>query len=131
MSRRTSPVYNILLGLTALAVLLQGLWAGLFLRGSTDAAAWVNVHSVGSVVAIVLAVAATVVAFVHLRSRRDLCIGTGVLAVLLVVETVLGGLIDATRSLTVVHVPLAMVLMALATWLPLRARSGSAASAPL
>jgi hypothetical protein len=43
--------------------------------------------------------------------------------VLLVVEAYLGGLIrdDGKDSLTAVHVPLALALMALAVWLPLRA----------
>lgn len=123
---RSRP-YEVLLGLAALAVLLQGLWAGIFLEhdGARDAAgSWIDVHARGGEVALVLAAVATVVAFLTLRERRDLWIGTGVLTVLLVVESYLGGQIrDAGQdSLTAVHVPLGMALFGLAVWLPLRAR---------
>ena len=123
---RVTPVYSALIGLSALAVLLQGLWAGLFLQhdGQRDAAeGWINAHARGGEVALVLAVAATVVAFLKARDRKDLWVGTGVLVVLLVAESYIGGQIrDAGKdSLTAVHVPLAMALMGLAVWLPFRA----------
>jgi len=117
-----SPLFGALVGLTTLVVLLQGVWAGIFLqRGSSDT--WVNVHGVGAYVAIVLAVAATAVAVVQLRSRRDLVTGSAVLALLIIAETGLGAAVrSGSDGLTVVHVPLAMAIMGLAVWLPLRAR---------
>ena len=49
------------------------------------------------------------------------------LLVLLVVESYLGGeIVDHGKdSLTAVHVPLAMLIMAVAVWLPLRSRTGA------
>jgi hypothetical protein len=117
-----SPLYSSLVGLAALAVLLQGLWAGLFAHEGKDyKQSWVNVHSRGADIAILLAIAATVVAVIKLRERRDLIIGTGALVVLLVLEAYIGGLIGDHSGLTAVHFPLAMGLMALSVWLPFRA----------
>ena len=123
-----SVLFNVLLGLTALAVLLQAVWAGIFLQhdGERDAASnWIDVHARGGEVAIVLALLATVVALVKLRHRKDLWIGSAVLTILLVAESYIGGLIvdDSKDTLTAVHVPLAMAIMALVIWLPLRART--------
>jgi hypothetical protein len=122
-----SPLFSALIGLTTLAVLLQGLWAGLFLQhdGERDAASnWIDVHARGADIAIVLALAATVVAFLRLRRRTDLWVGSAVLAILLIVESYLGGLIrdESKDTLTAVHVPLAMAIMGLAVWLPVRSR---------
>jgi hypothetical protein len=69
-SPRNSSLFSALIGLTALAVLLQGLWAGIFLQHDghrDDAAEWIDVHAHGGEVAIGLAVAATVVGLVWLR----------------------------------------------------------------
>lgn len=115
-------LYTALIGLSALAVLLQGLWAGLFIQEGKDYDdSWVSVHARGADVAIALALIATVVALVKLRSRLDLVVGSAVFTVLLVLEAYLGGLIGDHSRLTVVHFPLAMALMGLAVWLPLRA----------
>lgn len=119
------PAFSALIGLCSVAVLLQGLWAGIFLQhdGQRDAAAgWIDVHARGGEVAIALAALATVVAFVKLRQRRDLWLGSAALTVLLVVEAYMGGLIrdSGKDTLTAVHVPLAMALMALVVWLPMR-----------
>jgi hypothetical protein len=132
--RRTGSVlFSALIGLCALAVLLQGLWAGIFLEhdGARDAAGnWIDVHARGGEVALVLAVLATAVAFWQLRARRDLWLGSAVLVVLLALEAWLGGAIrdDGKDTLTAVHVPLAMAIMALVVWLPLRARRRPAES---
>jgi hypothetical protein len=125
-TRRTA-LYQALIGLCALAVLLQGLWAGIFLEhdGRRDAASsWIDVHARGGEVALALAVLATVAALWKLRGRRDIWIGSGALVVLLVLESWLGGAIrdDGKDALTAVHVPLAMAIMALVVWLPFRAR---------
>ncbi len=128
MTRGSTRAYCTLMGLAALVVLLQGLWAGIFLEhdgGRDNASRWIEVHARGGDLAIVLAGAATVVAFATMRASRELWLGSALLTVLLLVEAYLGGLVrDAGRDrLTAVHVPLAMALMGLVVWLPLRARS--------
>ena len=125
-SGRSTTLYLVLSGLTALAVLLQGLWAGIFLEhdgARDDAGSWIDVHATGAHVATGLAVLAAIAGFVQLRARRDLWIGALVLAVLLVLEAYIGGQIrdNGADTLTAVHVPLAMAVMALAVSLPLRA----------
>jgi hypothetical protein len=121
----TNRAFDILVGLTSLVVLLQGVWAGIFLEhpgrpsGSSTA---LDLHSAGGSLATLLALAAVVVASLRLRLRRDLWFGSIVLFLLLAVEVMLGQLIHDSHkhSLTAVHVPLAMVLMGLCVWLPLR-----------
>lgn len=125
------PVFSSLVGLAALCVLLQGLWAGIFLEhdGERDASgSWIDVHARGGEVAIVLALLATVYAAWRMRQRRDLLAGSTALTGLLVAESYLGGLIadDSKDTLTAVHVPLAMAIMALAVWLPVRASRATA-----
>ncbi|GAB1646561.1 hypothetical protein [Krasilnikovia sp. MM14-A1259] len=120
-------LFSVLTGLASLAVLLQGVWAGIFLEHDgrrDDAGGWIDVHARGADVALVLAIAATIVAVWRLRSRKDLWIGSLVLVVLLAFESYLGGLIrdDGKDALTAVHIPLAMAIMAVSVWLPLRAR---------
>ncbi|MHA3703445.1 hypothetical protein ACXR2U_14810 [Jatrophihabitans sp. YIM 134969] len=117
-----SPLYSAIIGVASLVVLLQAVWAGLFIHEGQDySEGWVEVHARGADVAIGLGVVAAIVAFVKLRGRRDLQIGTVLFVIALVVEAYIGGLIGDTSSLTVVHFPLAMVIMGLAVWLPLRA----------
>jgi hypothetical protein len=124
---RRRRIFAILTGLAALAVLLQGLWAGIFLEhdGQRDAAEnWIEVHATGGEVAIAFAALAAVWSLFRLRRRRDLVVGSIVLTVLLVLEAYVGGLIrdDGMDSLTPVHVPLALLVMGVAVWLPFRAR---------
>lgn len=126
-ARSAQKIFSALTGVCALLVVLQGLWAGLFLRhdGERDAAGkWIDWHARGGEVAIFFALAALVWAVVKLRSRRDLLAGTAVLIVALFLESYLGGVIrdNGKDNLTAVHVPLAMLILALAVWLPLRAR---------
>jgi hypothetical protein len=126
--RATSIAYTVLLGLSAVAIVLQGLWAGLFLppgtHGGTD---WVEVHARGGEVALVFTALAAIVAFVRVRHRRELWLGAAALTALLVVEAYLGGLIkdEGKDSLTPVHVPLALAIMGLAAWLFARSRRGA------
>jgi nitrate/nitrite transporter NarK len=122
--RTHSPLYGILIGLTTLGVLLQGLWAGLFLRergGWVDR--WVGVHALDGQVTTALALVAAVVAFVQLRERRDLVLGTAVLTVALALEVGLGSAAGDSTAARAVHVPLALLIMGLAVSLPLRARA--------
>jgi hypothetical protein len=127
----TYAVFGALTGLIAVVVLLQGLWAGIFLEkdGERDAASgWIDVHAWGAHVATALAVVAFAYAVWKLRSRRDLLVGSLLLLVVVVVESYIGGLIrdQGKDTLTAVHVPLAMATMGLVVWLPLRARSARA-----
>ncbi|HEX2904814.1 MAG TPA: hypothetical protein VHO01_15285 [Jatrophihabitans sp.] len=122
--------FTALTGLAALAVLLQGLWAGIFLEHDgrrDDSGSWIDVHARGGELALLLTVLALGWALWKLRPRRDLIAGIAALLVLLVLESYLGGAIrdDGKDNLTAVHVPLGMAIMAVATWLPLRARAGA------
>src|SRR5512141_3153382 len=118
---RSGRLFTLLVGAASLAIVLQGLWAGLFVHEGKDYDdSWVESHARGAEAAIVLALLATVVALVQLRERRDLWLGSATLTVLLVAEAFLGGLIGDESRWTIVHFPLAMALMALAVWLPLR-----------
>lgn len=130
-TRGSRQVFAALTGLAALAILLQGLWAGIFLEhdGERDAAGnWIDIHATGGEVAIALAALAAIWALFRLRGRKDLVIGAIVLTLLLVLEAYIGGLIrdDSKDTLTAVHVPFALLLMAIAVWLPLRAGRGAA-----
>ncbi|MDQ3734177.1 MAG: hypothetical protein M3400_09310 [Actinomycetota bacterium] len=117
-----SAAFNVLVGLTTLAVLLQGLWAGIFLQDADEV--WVNVHGAGAYVTAILALAATIVAVVRLRPRTDLVVASVVLTLLILIETGLGVAVrGGTRGLTVIHVPLALLIMGMAVWLPLKARN--------
>jgi hypothetical protein len=130
---RPPVLFTALTGLVALAVVLQGIWAGIFLEhdGQRDAAAsWIEVHARGGEVALALAVLAAVLACVKLRSRLDLLAGSVALVALLVAESFIGGLIrdEGKDTLTAIHVPLAMAIMALTVWLPLRSSRRHTAS---
>jgi len=119
--------YRVLMVLAALTVLLQGVWAGIFLEHDgqrDDAGGWIDVHARGGEAAILLAAVATGLALLRLRGRRDLWFGGLGLTAVLVVESYLGGLIrdESQDALTAVHVPLALAATALSVWLPLRAR---------
>jgi hypothetical protein len=126
-ARRRSILFSAFAGLTALAVLLQGLWAGLFVpagKGGAYRDTWVHVHGYGADVAILLALITTIVGFVRLRAHRQLWLGAAALTLLLVLEAYLGELISdgGTTAAAAVHIPLALAIMALTVWLPLRAR---------
>jgi heme A synthase len=121
--RSRHPLYSALIGLATLGVLLQGLWAGLFVQEGQDYQEnWVGVHALDGEVTTALAALATVIAFLFLRRRRrDLVVGSAVFTVLLVLEAYVGGEIGGNPRLTAVHFPLALALMGLAVWLPVRA----------
>lgn len=120
-TRDRSPLFSALVGLASLGVLLQGLWAGLFSGGDpAHHDTWVHVHAIGGMVTGFLALVAAIVACVQLRHRRDIVVGAVVFFVLLVAEIGLGESLGDNRALAAVHFPLALALMGLAVWLPLR-----------
>ncbi|GAB3667709.1 hypothetical protein GCM10027596_37190 [Nocardioides korecus] len=117
-----NPLFSALVGLTTLAIFLQTVWAGMMIREGKDYnATWVSVHDWGARVAFVLALVATVVAIVKLRSRRDLVIGAAALAVLIFAESYVGGLVGDKPGAVALHIPLGAAILALAVWLPFRA----------
>jgi hypothetical protein len=126
-ARASTALFSSFAGLTSLVVLLQGLWAGLFVpvgKGGPYNDTWVEVHNWGGRIALLLALVTAVVGFVTLRARRELWVGAIVLTVLVAVEVGLGsGISDSSSGgAAAVHIPLALVIMALTVWLPLRAR---------
>jgi hypothetical protein len=114
-----------LTGVVALVVLLQGVWAGIFLQGDDrdQYSHYIDVHAWGAHIATALAAVAAVWAIWRLRSHRDLWMGSVLLFVLLLVESYIGGRItdDGNDSLTVVHIPLAMLTLVAVAYLPVRA----------
>lgn len=123
--RRELIAFAALTGLAGLVVVLQGVWAGIFLAhdgARDDYEGWIDVHARGADIAIVLSALATVLVLWRVRAARSLWIGGAALTLVLVLESYLGGLIrdDGRDALTVVHIPLAMVITGLAVWLPLR-----------
>jgi hypothetical protein len=117
-----SPLFSALVGLAGVGVLLQGVWAGMFIReGQDNSDMWVEVHARGAEVTIVLALLAAVVAVLRLRSRPVLVVGSLAFLVLLVAESYVGGLVGDQQLLEVVHFPLAMALLGLAVYLPVAA----------
>ena len=117
------PVWSALVGVASLGILLQGLWAGLFLRpGAGGRQTWVAVHQHAGEAIAVVALLATIAAVIWMRRSTAVLVGTVLLLVLVVVQVLLGYAIDGSANAVAVHVPLALVLMGLAVWLPLAAR---------
>ena len=98
-ARERNPLFSALVGLASLGILLQGVWAGLFIHENHPFRDnWVTVHSIGGSVTGALALVAMIVALVKLRHRRDLVVGSIVFFLLLVLEIFLGGLIGGTPA---------------------------------
>ena len=121
------PLFSALTGLVALVVLFQFVFAGVFLRYDgkrDDSSSWIDAHAWGAHLGTVLAVVTAAYAVWRLRARKDLLVGSVLLAVLFLVESYIGGAIrdDGKDSWTAVHVPIAFLLTALVVWLPVRAR---------
>src|SRR6185312_16259577 len=121
-TRARSPLFSAVIGLAGLAILLQGVWAGLFIHEREEFQQnWVNVHSIGGTVIAVLALIAMIIAIVQLRSRRDVLGGSIVFFVLVVLEVLLGGFIGDHPALEALHIPLALFLMGMVAVLSFRA----------
>ena len=121
-ARTRSPLFSAVIGLAGLGILLQGVWAGLFIdEGHDFRPSWVNVHSIGGTVVGVLALIAMIIAIVQLRSRRDILGGSIAFFVLVVLELLLGGFTSDHPGLAALHIPLALFLMAMVAVLSFRA----------
>lgn len=121
-TRGAATAYSVLIDLVVLAIVSLAVFAGAFLRADGQRDAYrtsIDIHGRIADVAIGLTILAAIVAFAKIRHRKDLVVGTSVLAVALVVNGYLGGLIvdHGKDSLTIVHVPLAMSIMGLSVWL--------------
>ncbi len=109
------------------AVLAQSVRAGLF-QSQGYAERWVRFHDIGGEITLTPAVLSLIAAVISLRQRTALLIGTVVLTLLVALEWFLGdqmGGVSAPAWFQAVHVPLAMVLLALAVYLPVLHGRGS------
>jgi hypothetical protein len=117
--------YAALIGLVALAILLQGVFAGVFVEPGRHAG-WLNAHDINADVALGLSIVAAVYAIVLLRAAaRSLAVGAVALVVLLIALVAIGHAITGSgdNGLTPVHIPLALLAFGLTIWLSVRARS--------
>lgn len=122
-TKRDGLIATILLGLTALLIVLQGLWAGLFLSTDPRSDSWIHVHDIGAWATLLCALAAAAWVTFRLRTDRPLWLSSVLLVLAIAAEAHIGGQItdNGDDSLTAVHVPVALILMGLGIWLPLRA----------
>jgi hypothetical protein len=122
---RYGPGYAALVGLVALAILLQAVFAGVFIEPGAHSG-WLNAHDINADVALGISIVAAVYAFVLLRqSARSLVIGSVALVALLIALVAIGHAITGSgdHGLTPVHIPLALLAFGLTIWLSVRARS--------
>jgi hypothetical protein len=123
VSNRPSPAavqtFSMVNGLTLLGVLLQAVWAGLFIDRA-EREPWVTVHEIGGFAVVVLSLVTALLALALLR-RADpaLTFGAVGLFLLLVIQTGIGeGISKAgSQELLVSHVPLAMLIFGLGVYL--------------
>jgi hypothetical protein len=128
---RTGPVFAALTGLTSLAILLQAVFAGEFIDRA-HRGGWLSAHNANADVVVALAVLSALYAVARLRvSARPLMIGSVVLAVLVIVQTVIGHAITDNNhdGLLVIHVPLALIVFGLTIWISVSSRSTRRAAA--
>jgi hypothetical protein len=127
---RSMRIIRALIWIVMADVVLQGLWAGVFLqhdwRGG-QSAVWVDIHARAGELTILVAGAATVLAHRRLPNHRAVYRASAALTALLVLEAFLGGLIRDHHVwwLTAIHIPLAMVLV----WLTVELALGRAPNA--
>jgi hypothetical protein len=111
--------FTLLVALTSLAVLVQGITAGLFVN-QEGRDGWVTVHGVIADVTWVSALGTAIVGFRTVRRMHHrLWLLTALLFVLALAQTGVGHLITdgGMDGLIIVHVPLAMVIFGLTIWL--------------
>jgi heme A synthase len=120
---RPTIVFTTLVGLTSLTVFLQAVLAGEFVdRDNRDG--WITAHGVVADVSWVLALATAGVAWRFLRrDHRPLWLASAALFLLDLSQAGIGHLITdyGYDGLIVVHIPVALLLFALAVWLTMRA----------
>jgi len=117
--------YTSLVGLVGLAILLQGIFAGVFVEPGRHSGA-LNAHDVNADVTLGLSVLAALYAIVLLRhAAPSLVTGSLVLVALLVALVAIGHAITGSgdHGLTSLHVPLALLAFGQTIWLSVRERS--------
>lgn len=122
---RFGPGFAALVGLTALAILMQAVFAGEFVDRAHTSGGWLDAHDVGGDVAAGLAVVAAAHAFATLRAAaRSLALGAGVLAVLVIAQVAIGHAITSNGDdgLLALHIPMALAAFGLTIWLSVKAR---------
>jgi hypothetical protein len=122
---RFAPGFAVLVGLVAVAILLQGIFAGIFIKPGSHSGA-LSAHNVNADVALGLAIVAAGYAIAFLRNDApSLVIGCVVLVAVLIALVAIGHAITDSNNdgLTPVHVPLALIAFGLTIWLSVRARS--------
>jgi hypothetical protein len=122
---RERRTFAALAGLTSLSILLQGIFAGVFIEPGTHSG-WLDAHNVNADIATALGIITAAYAVVLARRiGRPIVVGSVVLALLLVAQTAIGHAITGSgdNSLTAVHVPLALIAFGLTIWLSARART--------
>lgn len=122
---RFGPGYAALVGLVALAIVVQGVLAGVFIEPGAHSGA-LNAHDINADVTLGLSIVAAIYAFALLRTAApSLVIGSVVLVGLIIALVAIGHAITGSsdNGLTPVHVPLALLAFGLTIWLSLRARS--------
>lgn len=127
--------YDVLLGLTTLAIFTQAITAGLFVNRDGSTESLITAHGVMADVSWVLALVTAGYAFLKIRRVNSLLfLGSVLLFVLDIAQAGIGHLItdDGVDWLITVHVPLAMLIFGLAIWLSartarVRRRPGAAA----
>lgn len=115
--RPAGKILSMIAGIVALLILLQGVWAGIFL--GHHGGPWKDIHGGLGELATLIAIGGFVFALLKLKHRRDVVTGTAVLAVLMILAVGAG---MAGKGGLVVHLPLALASMAVAAWLPTRLR---------
>ena len=122
---RFGPGYAALIGLVALAILVQGVLAGVFVEPGAHAGA-LHAHSINADVTLGLSLVAAIYALALLRTAApSLVIGSIVLVCLLIALIAIGHAITGSsdNNLTPIHVPLALLAFGLTIWLSVRTRS--------
>lgn len=111
--------FSVLVGCTTFAILTQAVTAGMFVN-QDGRDSWVSVHGVIADVTWAVALATALVGFRQVRrGHLRLWLASVGLFVLVLAQTGIGHLISdgGMDSLIVVHVPMAMLVFALAIWL--------------
>lgn len=122
--RSLPPLFVVTLALATALVFLQAVIAGVFVN-QDGRDGWVTVHGVVADVTWVAALVAAVVGLARVRRTRPvLAWGAAALFVLTLAQTGIGHLIteQGMDGLIVVHVPLAVLIFGLATWLMIALR---------
>ena len=123
-----------LVGLTTVGVLLQAVTAGVFV-GQDGRDSWINVHGVIADITWGLALVTAVYGYKRLRPNGDrrLWMTAALLFALALAQTGVGHLItdEGMDSLIAVHVPLAMLIFGIATWLSYAAVTARRKASPI